>query len=157
MKSEIHEIELVVRMVSQNNVDYENSRSPTLPKAVDEQHIECGIMLTQQLQETQVNTDVEETPFIASNETMLNVEPVCRSVGVGDVADTGFILGVDPQSIANGFALDVDLSFVEPKFMPKYEAAFGDEHVEDSANDRPVPELSKRDKTIVASVGGTCS
>jgi hypothetical protein len=49
MKSEIHEIELVVRMVSQNNVDYENSRSPTLPKAVDEQHIECGIMLTQQL------------------------------------------------------------------------------------------------------------
>jgi hypothetical protein len=59
------------------------------------------------------------------------VEHICRSVGVGDVLpDTGFILGVDPQPIA----LDVDPSFVEPKFMPEYEAAFGDERAEDSAD-----------------------
>jgi hypothetical protein len=52
MKSEILEIELVARMVARNNVGDENSRSPTLPEAVDEQHIECGIVLTQPLQET---------------------------------------------------------------------------------------------------------
>jgi hypothetical protein len=39
-------------------------------------------------------------------------------VGVGDaVADTGFISGVDPQSIASGFAVDVDPSFIKPVFM----------------------------------------
>jgi hypothetical protein len=43
-------------------------------------------------------------------------------VGVDDVLpDTGFISGVDPQPIA----LDVDPSFMEPKFMPQYEVAFG--------------------------------
>jgi hypothetical protein len=43
-------------------------------------------------------------------------------VGVDDVlSDTGFISGVDPQPIA----LDVDPSFMEPKFMPQYEVAFG--------------------------------
>jgi hypothetical protein len=47
MKPEIHGIELVVRMVSRNDIGDESSRSSTLPKAVDEQHIECGIMLTQ--------------------------------------------------------------------------------------------------------------
>jgi hypothetical protein len=45
---------------------------------------------------------------------VLNVKPVCRSVGIGDVAaDTGFISGVDPQSISTGFAQDVEPSFVE--------------------------------------------
>jgi hypothetical protein len=48
-------------------------------------------------QETQADTDPEEPPFIGSNETVLNEEPICGSVGVGDVAaDTGFISGVDP-------------------------------------------------------------
>jgi hypothetical protein len=37
--------------------------------------------------------------------------------------------------IATGFSLDVDPSFVEPKFMPEYEMAFGDEHAEDSSDD----------------------
>jgi hypothetical protein len=46
MKSEIHEIELVAIMVAQNDAGDESSRSPTLPKAVDEQHVECGIVLT---------------------------------------------------------------------------------------------------------------
>jgi hypothetical protein len=46
MKSEIHEIELVARMCSRNDGD-KSSQSPTLPKAVDEQHIECSIVLTQ--------------------------------------------------------------------------------------------------------------
>jgi hypothetical protein len=78
------------------------------------------------------------------------VEPVCRSVGVGDAAaDTGFISGVDPQPIATGFAQDVELSFVEPEFMSAYLATFGDECVEDSADDQPVPELSNRDKALL--------
>jgi hypothetical protein len=76
--------------------------------------------------------------------------PVCESVGVGDgVANTVFISGVDPQPIATGFALDVDLSFIELEFMSEYEATFGDERAEDSANDRPVRELSKRDKALL--------
>jgi hypothetical protein len=81
---------------------------------------------------------------------VLNEGPVCESVGVDDVAaDTGFISGVDPQPIAIGFALDVDPSFVEPEFMPKYDAASGDERAEDSADDRPVPDLSKRDNALL--------
>jgi hypothetical protein len=47
MKSEIHEIELVVRMVARNDVGNESSRSSTLPEAVDEQHVEYGVVLTQ--------------------------------------------------------------------------------------------------------------
>jgi hypothetical protein len=118
-----------------------------LPEAVDEHHVECGVVLTQPSQEIQANTDAEEPSFVASNETM---EPICRSVGVSDgVADTGFTSCVDPQPIATGFVLNVDPSFIELKFMPKYEAVFEDEHVEDSANDRPVPELSKRDKALL--------
>jgi hypothetical protein len=83
-------IELVVRMVAQNDVGDESSRSPTLPEVVNEQHVECGVILTQPSQETQDDTDAEEPLFIASNETVLNLEPVCESVGVDDVvADTG--------------------------------------------------------------------
>jgi hypothetical protein len=47
MKSEICGIELVARMVGQNDVGDESSRSPTLPKVVDEQGIKCGVVLTQ--------------------------------------------------------------------------------------------------------------
>jgi hypothetical protein len=47
MKSEIYEIELVTKMVARNDVGDESSRSLTLPEAVDEQHAECGIVLTQ--------------------------------------------------------------------------------------------------------------
>jgi hypothetical protein len=81
IKSEIHVIELVARMVARNDVGDESSRSLTLPEVVDEQHVECGVLLTQPLQETHDDI-VEEPPFIASNET---VEHVCRSVCVGDV------------------------------------------------------------------------
>jgi hypothetical protein len=67
------------------------------------------------------------------------MDHVCESVGVGDVLlDTGFILGVHTQPIA----LDVDLSFMEPEFMPEYVATFRDECVEDSADDRSVPECN---------------
>jgi hypothetical protein len=67
---------------------------------------------------------------------VLNEEHVCESVGVGDaIADKGFISSVDHQPIATGFALDVDPSFVEPEFMLEYEATFGDEHADDSADD----------------------
>jgi hypothetical protein len=93
MKSEIHKIELVARMVARNDVGDESSRLPTLPEKVYEQHVECGVVLTQPLQETQDDT-TEEPPFVASNET---VEHVCGSVGVDDVLpDTAFISGVDP-------------------------------------------------------------
>jgi hypothetical protein len=34
-------------------------------------------------------------------------------------------------------------------FMPEYEAAFGDECAEDSVDDRPIPELSNRDKVLL--------
>jgi hypothetical protein len=115
MKSEICSIELVARMVARNDVGDESSQSPTLPEAVDEQHVECGVMLTQPSQETRDNTNVEEPPFVTSNETELNVEHVCGSVGVGDVIiDTRFILGVDPLPIATRFTPDVDPSFIEP-------------------------------------------
>jgi hypothetical protein len=128
MKSEICRIELVVRMVARNDVGDESSRSPTFPEAVDEQHVECGVVLTQPSQETQVDTDPEEPPFIGSNEIVLSEGPVCESVGVGDAAtDTGFISGVDHHPIATGFALDVDPSFVKPEFMSEYETTFGDE------------------------------
>jgi hypothetical protein len=81
-------------MVTRNDVGDKSSQLPTLPEVVDEQHVECGVMLTQPLQETQANTDAEEPMFVASNET---VEPVCGSVGVADgVVDTVFILGMDP-------------------------------------------------------------
>jgi hypothetical protein len=150
MKSEIRGIELVTRMVAWNDVADESSRSSTLPEAVNEQHVECGVVLTQPSQETQADIDTEELSFVASNET---VEPICESVGVGDgVTDTMFISGVDPQPIATGFALDVDPSFVELKFMPEYEAALGDERLEDSVDDRPVPELSKRDNALLQRV-----
>jgi hypothetical protein len=83
MKLEIRGIELVVRMVARNDVGDESSRSPTLPEVVDEQHVECGVVLTQPSQETQAGTDLKD-PFIGSNETVLNEEPICGSVGVGD-------------------------------------------------------------------------
>jgi hypothetical protein len=150
MKSEIRGIELVARMVARNDVGDESSRSPTLPEVVEDKHVECGILLTQPWQETQDYTNVEGPPFVASNETMLNVEPVCRSVDVGDlVSDTGFISGVDPQPIATRFTLDVDSSFIESEFMPEYEAAFEVERVEDSIDDRLVPELSNMDKALL--------
>jgi hypothetical protein len=48
IKSEIRGIELVARMVDWNDIGDESSRSSTLPKVVDEQHVECGVMFTQQ-------------------------------------------------------------------------------------------------------------
>jgi hypothetical protein len=93
MKSEIRGIDLVARMVAHNDVGDESSRSLTLPKAVDEQHVECGVLLTQLLQETQAGT-IEEPPFIGSNEI---VEPICGRLGVGDVVpNASFVSGVDP-------------------------------------------------------------
>jgi hypothetical protein len=81
---------------------------------------------------------------------VLNVEPVSGSVDIDDVvADVRFISCVDPRPTAIGFALDVDLPSVEPEFMSKYEAVFGDERPEDLADDRPVPELSNRDKILL--------
>jgi hypothetical protein len=64
---------------------------------------------------------------------MLNIEPVCGSVGIDDVVtDMGFVSGVDHLSIATGFTPDVDPSFVEPEFMLEYEATFRDECAEEN-------------------------
>jgi hypothetical protein len=57
IKSEIREIELVERKVAQNDFGDQSSRSSTLPEAVDEQHVEFGVVLTQPSQETQADTD----------------------------------------------------------------------------------------------------
>jgi hypothetical protein len=46
MKLEIYVIELVARMVADNDVDDESSLSPTLPEAVDEQHVKCGVIIS---------------------------------------------------------------------------------------------------------------
>jgi hypothetical protein len=78
------------------------------------------------------------------------VKPICGSEGVGDsTIDTGFISRVHPQPIATRFVLNIDLSFVEPEFMLEYEATFGEERAEDSADDQPIPDLSKRDKILL--------
>jgi hypothetical protein len=112
-----------------DRIRYKNgSESPTLPEAVDEQDVICGIVLTKSSQETLDDTDADEPPFIASNEIVLNVEPVSTSAGVGDA---GFISGVDPQPTTIGSTLNVDSPFVESEFIPKYEAVFGDERAED--------------------------
>jgi hypothetical protein len=147
MKSKICGIELVAIMVVRNDIGDESSRSPTLPEAVDEQHVECGIVLTQSSQETQ---HAEESTFITINEIVLNVKPICGSVGVGDgVTDTGFILAVDPQPIDTGFIIDIDPSSVNPKFMPEYVTTFGDERAVDSRDDQPVPEVNNMDNALL--------
>jgi hypothetical protein len=81
---------------------------------------------------------------------VLNVEVVSTSVGVGDIiTDAGFISGVDPQPIGTGLVLDIDPPSVELVLMPEYNTVFGDERTENSADDRPVPELSRRDKVLL--------
>jgi hypothetical protein len=50
MKSAICGIELVARKIARNDTGDKSSRSPTLSEAVDEQHVECGIVLTQSSQ-----------------------------------------------------------------------------------------------------------
>jgi hypothetical protein len=117
-----------------------------LPETVDEQHVECGIVLTQPSQETQVNTDTEEPPFVGSNKTILNVKPVCENVDVDDgVADMGLISCVDPEPIVMGFAQDVEPSFVDPE----YDAVSGDERANHSVDDRSILELSNRDNALL--------
>jgi hypothetical protein len=49
---------------------------------------------------------------------------------------------VDPQPIAIRFVLDIDPSSVDLEFMLKYEAAFGDERAEDSADDSAIQSKS---------------
>jgi hypothetical protein len=137
-------------MVDWNDVGDKCSRSPTLSEAIDEQHVECSVALMQLSQETQDDTGADEPPSINSNETMLNVEPIYISVGVGDVvADAEFISGVDTRLIATDFVLDVEPPSIEPEFMPEYEVIYGDEWVEDSANDQPVPELSNKGNVLL--------
>jgi hypothetical protein len=55
---------------------------------------------------------------------------------------------VDHQSTATYFVLDVDPSFVELEFIPKYDVVFG-ERADDSSDDRLLPELSNRDKALL--------
>jgi hypothetical protein len=59
------------------------------------------------------------------------------------------ISGVDHQPIAIVVVLTGDAPFVVLEFMSKYDATFGDEWVNDSVNNRPVSELSNRDKVML--------
>jgi hypothetical protein len=47
MKSEIRGIELVARMVGRNDAGDESSWSATLPEVINEQDVECSVVLTQ--------------------------------------------------------------------------------------------------------------
>jgi hypothetical protein len=60
IKSEIRGIELVAKIIAWNDVGDGSSRSPTLLKAIDDEHVECGIVLTQLLQETQDDIDIDD-------------------------------------------------------------------------------------------------
>jgi hypothetical protein len=118
MKSEIHRIELVTRMVGRNDLGDKSYLSPTLLEAVDEQDVECDVVLTQLSQETQDDTNADELLLLVVMK-VLNVELISKSVGVGDVvADAKMILGVDPQPIGIGFTVNVDVPSVEPEFIP---------------------------------------
>jgi hypothetical protein len=118
MKSEIHRIELVARMVGRNDLGDKSYLSPTLLEAVDEQDVECDVVLTQLSQETQDDTNADELLLLVVMK-VLNVELISKSVGVGDVvADAKMILGVDPRPIGIGFAVNVDVPSVEPEFIP---------------------------------------
>jgi hypothetical protein len=78
------------------------------------------------------------------------VKHVFRSVDIGDVVvDMELISGVNHQSIATGFTLDIDLTSVEPESMPKYKAVFGNKRVEHSTDNQSVSELSNRDKVLL--------
>jgi hypothetical protein len=64
MKSEIRGIELIATMVGRNDVGDESSQLPTLSETVDEQGIECGVVLMQLSYETQDDTDPDEPPSL---------------------------------------------------------------------------------------------
>jgi hypothetical protein len=118
MKSEIHRIELVARMVGRNDLGDKSYLSPTLLEAVDEQDVECDVVLTQLSHETQDDTNADELLLLVVMK-VLNMELISKSVGVGDVvADAKMILGVDPQPIGIGFTVNVDVPSVEPEFIP---------------------------------------
>jgi hypothetical protein len=67
-------------------------------------------MLTQSLQKSQNDTEIDEPPFIGSNEIVLNVEPISGSVSVGDVVtDVGMISCMNPHPIATVVTLSGDV------------------------------------------------
>jgi hypothetical protein len=126
MKSEIYGIELVVRMIAQNDVDDESFWLQTLPKAVDEQGVEYSVVLTQPSQESQDDTNADEPLFIGSNEIVLNMKHVLGSVG-DVVADVEMISGVDHQPIIIAVTLTSDAPSIVLEFIVEYDVAFGDE------------------------------
>jgi hypothetical protein len=65
MQPEICEIELVTRLIDQNDVSDESSQSLTLQNAIDEQCVECGVVLMQPSQQTHDNTNVDESRMMA--------------------------------------------------------------------------------------------
>jgi hypothetical protein len=64
IKSKIHGMELVARMVGQNDVGDENSQSLTLLEAIDEQGIECVIVFMQPSQKSQDDTEADDPPLL---------------------------------------------------------------------------------------------
>jgi hypothetical protein len=51
-------------MVDRNDVDDKNSQSLTLSEAIDEYGIECGVVLMQSSQKTQVDIDANDHPSL---------------------------------------------------------------------------------------------
>jgi hypothetical protein len=94
------------------------------------------------------NTDADEPPFIANNETILNVEPVSESVCWWCCfwCELHFLCG----SSANNYWFRPRSwsAFRQLEFMLEYEVVFEDERVEDSADDWPVLELSNYNALI---------
>jgi hypothetical protein len=68
-------IELVATRVDQNIICDESCRSPTMPKAVDEQPIEYVVVLTQPWQVLADEGIAYEPAFDGSNEVVHDVEP----------------------------------------------------------------------------------
>jgi hypothetical protein len=67
------------------------------PKRLMSNTSNVALCLHNRSKKTQGDTDADEPPFVASIEIVLNVEPICGSVSVGDVvADAGFVSSVDP-------------------------------------------------------------
>jgi hypothetical protein len=147
MKSEILAIELVATRVDWNIICDESSRSLMMPEAVDEQLIECAVVLTQPWQVLDDEGIADEPPFDGSNEVVHNVEPPLGSVR--DVVDeAGRMAEVDPEPIT-AVVCSHEAPSIVPEYMVYDDAAFVDERAEGLDDDHPVPELSDWEKVLL--------
>jgi hypothetical protein len=106
----------------------ESSRSPMMPKAVDEQPVECAVVLTQPWQLLDDESIVDEPTFDGNNEVVHDVEP--SSGSVRDVVnEAGRMVEEDPEPITD-VVRTREASTIVPEYMAYDDAAFGDEQAE---------------------------